>query len=239
MQQRQATRRAVNHAPSRRDIGRHLAAVAHQPFARPRRKRRHPFAAQVAASPLPIKHLHLVQATRLIALEPRPYRVVVEIERFRDLGTVPAIVQQQNRVRPERHTVGLTRMPHHRLRGRAFLGARKSTANHVQRRIYPRTDRKDFAPVSKETGYRSLILATRIRAVAEAMVFSQSLASLRHRLSQAKVRSTNHRLGRILKPWAVSDRVMISSVQLPISSRAALILSTFNTRQGSRDLIQG
>ena len=30
MQQRQATRMAVNHAPSRRDIGRHLAAVAHQ-----------------------------------------------------------------------------------------------------------------------------------------------------------------------------------------------------------------
>ncbi len=80
MQQRHATRRAVNHAPSRRDIGRHLAAVAHQPFARPRRKLRHPFAAQVAASPLPIKHCHLVQAARLIALEPRPYRVVVEIE---------------------------------------------------------------------------------------------------------------------------------------------------------------
>ncbi len=81
-------------------ISRHLAAVAHQPFAKPRRKRRHPFAAQVAASPLPIKHLHLVQAARLIALEPRPYPVVVEIERFRDLGTVPAIIQQQNRVRP-------------------------------------------------------------------------------------------------------------------------------------------
>ena len=29
MQQRHATRMAVNHAPSRRDIGRHLAAVAH------------------------------------------------------------------------------------------------------------------------------------------------------------------------------------------------------------------
>ena len=79
MQQRQATRMAVSHAPSRRDIGRHLAAVAHQPFARPRRKLRHPFAAQVAASLLPIKHLHLVQAARLIALEPRPYRVVVEV----------------------------------------------------------------------------------------------------------------------------------------------------------------
>ena len=144
MQQRHATRRAVNHAPSRRDRGRHLAAVAHQPFAKPRRKLRHPFAAQVAASPLPIKHCHLVQAARLIALEPRPYRVVVEIERFRDLGTVPAIVQQQNRVRPARHTVDLTRMPHHRLQGRAFLGAQKSTANHGQRRTYPRTERKDF-----------------------------------------------------------------------------------------------
>ena len=36
MQQRHATRRAVNRAPSRRDIGRHLAAVAHQPFAKTR-----------------------------------------------------------------------------------------------------------------------------------------------------------------------------------------------------------
>ncbi len=152
MQQRHATRRAVNHAPSRRDIGCHLAAVAHQPFARPRRKLRHPFAAQVAASPLPIKHLHLVQAARLIALEPHPYRVVVEIERFRDLGTVPAIVQQQNRVRPARHTVGLTRMPHHRLQGRAFLGAQKSTAKHGQRRTYPSTDGKDFLEFPERQG---------------------------------------------------------------------------------------
>ncbi len=38
----------------------------------------------------------------------------------------------------------------------------------------------------------SLILATRIRAVAEAMVFSQSLASLRQRFSQVEVRSTTH-----------------------------------------------
>ena len=47
-------------------------------------------------------------------------------------------------VRPARYTVDLTRMPHHRLQGRAFLGAQKSTAKHGQRRIYPRTDRKDF-----------------------------------------------------------------------------------------------
>ncbi len=86
MQQRHATRMAVNHAPSRRDIGRHLAAVAHQPFAKPRRELRHLFAAQVAASPLPIKHCHLVQAARLIALEPRPYRVVIKVERSATLA---------------------------------------------------------------------------------------------------------------------------------------------------------
>ena len=65
------------------------------------------------------------------------------------------------------------------------------------------------------------MFATRIHAWAEAIVFSQSFASLRHRLSQAKVRSTTHRLGRTSKPWAVSDRLMISSVQVPMSSRAA------------------
>ena len=165
MQQRHATRRAVNHAPSRRDIGRHLAAVAHQPFAKPRRKRRHPFAAQVAASPLPIKHLHLVQAARLIALEPRPYRVVVKVENFRHIGTTQTIIQQQNRVRAARHTVDLTRMPHHHLQGRAFLGAQKSTAKHGQRRTYPKTDRKDFLELPRRQGiFRILVKSDRLLA---------------------------------------------------------------------------
>ena len=64
------------------------------------------------------------------------------------------------------------------------------------------------------------MLATRIPACAEAIDFSQSLASRRHRLSQAKVLSTTHRLGRSSKPWAVSERLMISSFQRPMSSRA-------------------
>ncbi len=59
------------------------------------------------------------------------------------------------------------------------------------------------------------MLATRIHACAEAIDFSQSLASRRHRLSQAKVLSTTHRLGRSSKPWAVSERLMISSFQRP------------------------
>ena len=63
------------------------------------------------------------------------------------------------------------------------------------------------------------MLATRIHACAEAIDFSQSLASRRHRLSQAKVLSTTHHLGRSSKPWAVSERLMISSVQRPMSSR--------------------
>ena len=67
---------------------------------------------------------------------------------------------------------------------------------------------------------RSRMLATRIHACAEAIDFSQSLASRRHRLSQAKVLSTTHRLGRSSKPWAVSERLMISSFQRPMSSRA-------------------
>ena len=43
-------------------------------------------------------------------------------------------------------------MPHHRLQGRAFFGAQKSTANHDQRRTYPRTDRMSGAalwPISE------------------------------------------------------------------------------------------
>ena len=44
-------------------------------------------------------------------------------------------------------------------------------------------------------------------ASAEAMDFSQSLASRRQRPSQAKVRSTTHRRGRTSKPLAVSERL--------------------------------
>jgi hypothetical protein len=67
--------------------------------------------------------------------------------------------------------------------------------------------------------------AVRRKAVAEAMVFSQSLASLRHRPSQAKVRSTTHRRGRTAKPWAVSERLMISRIHRPLSASAAWSLS--------------
>ena len=39
---------------------------------------------------------------------------------------------------------------------------------------------------------------------------SQSLANLRHRPSQEKVRSTTQRLGKTSKPFAVSERLTIS-----------------------------
>jgi hypothetical protein len=52
-------------------------------------------------------------------------------------------------------------------------------------------------------------------AVELSMVFSQSLANRLHRLSHANVRSTTQRRGRRTKPLAVSERLMISMVQLP------------------------
>ena len=48
----------------------------------------------------------------------------------------------------------------------------------------------------------SLMEARRRKASALRLRFSQSLASLRHRPSQAKVRSTTHRLGRTTKAFA-------------------------------------
>jgi len=58
------------------------------------------------------------------------------------------------------------------------------------------------------------------QASAEAMDVSQSLANLRQRPSHAKVRSTAQRRGSTSKPFAVSDRLTIYSVQSPILSRA-------------------
>src|ERR1700686_2503981 len=49
----------------------------------------------------------------------------------------------------------------------------------------------------------SLMEARRRKASALRLRFSQSLASLRHRPSQAKVRSTTHRLGRTTKAFAL------------------------------------
>ena len=63
-----------------------------------------------------------------------------------------------------------------------------------------------------------------IHASALAMDFSQSMARRRQRPSQAKVRSTTHLFGRTSKPLAASERLMISSVQFPIFSRAPLSL---------------
>jgi transposase len=64
------------------------------------------------------------------------------------------------------------------------------------------------------------IWATLIHASAEVMDFSQSLASRRHRPSQAKVRSTTQRRARTSKPLASSERLTISIVHAPILSIA-------------------
>jgi hypothetical protein len=53
--------------------------------------------------------------------------------------------------------------------------------------------------------------------------FSQSLASLRQRLSQAMVRSTIQRLDRILKPIATSGRLTISTSRCGRSFASALL----------------
>jgi hypothetical protein len=54
--------------------------------------------------------------------------------------------------------------------------------------------------------------ARRKKASALRLRFSQSLASLRQRLSQAMVRSTIQRLGTMLKPTAASGRLTISTL---------------------------
>ena len=67
--------------------------------------------------------------------------------------------------------------------------------------------------------------AINAQAVDEAMDRSQSFARRRHRPSHANVRSTTQRRGKSSKPWAVSERLMISSVQLPWPLSARLSLS--------------
>ena len=52
--------------------------------------------------------------------------------------------------------------------------------------------------------------ARRRKASALRLKFSQSLANLRQRPSQAKVLSTTHRLGKTSKPLAASERLTIS-----------------------------
>lgn len=59
-----------------------------------------------------------------------------------------------------------------------------------------------------------------IQACADSTDRSKSLASLRHLPSHANVRSTTHRRGRTSMPLAMSDRLMISIVNVPIFSKA-------------------
>jgi len=72
---------------------------------------------------------------------------------------------------------------------------------------------------------RSCTAAMYSHAVALSMVRSKSLASLRLRPSQAKVRSTTQRRGSSSKPLAWSDRLTISSVHVPIFASAPASLS--------------
>jgi predicted acyl esterase len=60
-----------------------------------------------------------------------------------------------------------------------------------------------------------LMLAMLIQAEALSMECSQSFASRRHRPNQPNVRSITHRRGKTSKPFATSQRLMISIVQSP------------------------
>ena len=81
--------------------------------------------------------------------------------------------------------------------------------------------------------------AMKSHAVAEAMVCSKFLARRRLRLSHAKVRSTTQRRGSTTKPFATSDRLMISTVHLPILVSAAAPLFGFAGRYEPRALEHG
>lgn len=65
----------------------------------------------------------------------------------------------------------------------------------------------------------------RAHAVEDSMEVSQSLASLRHRPNHANVRSTTYLPGNTSKPLAVSERLMISMVHLPMLASASRSLS--------------
>ena len=67
--------------------------------------------------------------------------------------------------------------------------------------------------------------ATSAHATALSIVASKSLASLRQRPSHANVRSTTQRRGRISKPLARSERLMISNVHARLPFKAARNLS--------------
>ena len=71
----------------------------------------------------------------------------------------------------------------------------------------------------------SLMLAIKVEAVELSRDFSQSLTSPRHRPSHAKVRSTTYRRGRTSNPFAVSEHLMISTVQSPRPLSADFSLS--------------
>ena len=72
--------------------------------------------------------------------------------------------------------------------------------------------------------------AQKSHAVADVLVVSKSLARRRLRFSQARVRSTPHLRGKSSKPFAVSDRLMISIVQPPVAASAPLSFSQVSVR---------
>ena len=88
----------------------------------------------------------------LAALEPCSHRVVVEVQRRRDPGAIPAIVKQQDRVRPARHTVALARAPHHCPQGRAVLRAWKSTPSQAQEESIQSKMTRTFSGSGSELG---------------------------------------------------------------------------------------
>ena len=109
--------------------------------------------AQMARPIMPIEQRLFVRATRAVALQPSPYRVVIEAKSPRHLGIVPALVEQKNSIGSPHHPMGLTRMPNHRLQRHAFFGAPNSTVYHGHAKIDSRPDYQNDVRVRGDSEY--------------------------------------------------------------------------------------
>src|SRR5712672_3130091 len=95
---------------------------------------------------------------------------------------------------------------------RSFFDAKISNSTESAHRTHAVSEsvRRDHAGLHSFLSM-SLIEARRRNASAFRLRFSQSLARRLHRPSHANVRSTTHRFGRTTNPFALSERLTIST----------------------------
>jgi hypothetical protein len=117
-------------------------------------------AAEAAAAAFVAEALQSRDAASLLGPIPVANRVVVQQESRCDTLAAPALVEEDDRVRPAGHPMLRKSIPSKPGQGSPVVSREKSAANHIRRRILFARNVKEFSRLLNESGYNECIISS-------------------------------------------------------------------------------